>query len=112
MTGLWLIGYWAAPNLPLLAVCAVLQAGRLWVILSLGDRWTTKIIVVPGEPLVTAGPYRFLRHPNYAIVMAEIVVWPLMFGQPLFAAIFALINGAILLVRIRAEERALGEPRS
>ncbi len=74
---------------------------------SLGARWTTRIIVLPGAPLVRRGPYRFLSHPNYLVVAGEIAVLPLVFNLPLYAAVFTLLNGAMMVVRIRAEARAL-----
>jgi methyltransferase len=108
----WLIGLWVLaparePNLLLLGVYAVLQAARIWVLLTLRDRWTTRIIVLPGAPLVQSGPYRFVSHPNYWVVSAEILVLPLVFGLPIYAAVFTLLNAAALTIRIRAEEKAL-----
>jgi methyltransferase len=110
----WLLGLWvAAParavSLPLLAIFVLLQMARLWVLATLGGRWTTRIIVVPGAPLVRSGPYRFLRHPNYLIVAAEILILPLAFGLVLFALLFSLLNGIVLLVRIRTEDAALAQ---
>jgi methyltransferase len=90
-----------------LAVFIELQAGRVWVIASLGARWTTRIIVVPGSVPVARGPYRFLRHPNYLIVALEIAVVPLALDLPLFAAVFSLANAALLAWRIYVESRAL-----
>ncbi|MBA2466402.1 MAG: hypothetical protein H0V46_02200 [Sphingomonas sp.] len=108
----WLAAlWWWAPgrgvDLPLLALFALLQLGRLWVIGSLGPRWTTRIIVKPGEPLVRAGPYRYLSHPNYAVVAAEIAVLPLVFGLAGIAVLFSICNAIVLWVRIRAENEAL-----
>ena len=74
---------------------------------SLGPRWTTRILVLPGAPLVRHGPYRFISHPNYLVVMAEIAVLPLVFGMWQTALIFSLLNCAILAIRVRAENRAL-----
>jgi methyltransferase len=74
----------------------------------LGPRWTTRIIVLPQAPLVTGGPFRFVRHPNYLVVIGEIAVLPLVFGLWQVALIFSLLNAAVLFIRIRAEERALG----
>lgn len=112
----WLAAlWWWAPgrpaDLPLLALFALLQAGRAWVIATLGERWTTRIIVKPGAPLVRSGPYRFLGHPNYAIVTAEIAVLPLVFGLWRIALLFSLLNAVILWVRIRAENAALASLR-
>ncbi|MGE0256577.1 MAG: isoprenylcysteine carboxyl methyltransferase family protein [Alphaproteobacteria bacterium] len=92
---------------PLLALFVLLQAARLWTILSLGEYWTTRVITLPGAPLVRRGPYRWLAHPNYLIVAAEIVVVPAIFGAWWIAAIFGLLNAALLCHRIRVEERAL-----
>ena len=110
----WLGGLWYAVLAqqvavdPLwLAVFVGLQILRLWIIASLGGRWTTRIIVVPGAPLVAAGPYRFLRHPNYWVVAAEILVLPLCFGLIWFGMAFSLLNALVLLLRIRAEDAAL-----
>ena len=91
-----------------LAVFVALQVARVWTIASLGPRWTTRIVVVPGEPRVARGPYRLLRHPNYCIVAAEIAVAPLALGLPWLAAVFFLLNGLVLAIRIKTEEAALG----
>lgn len=107
LAGLWLLA-WNAPVSSLwLAVFALLQILRFWTLWTLGQRWTTRIIVAPGENLVTAGPYRILRHPNYVVVIGEIAVLPLCFGMPFYALLFSLANAAILTVRIRAENAAL-----
>ena len=97
----------AAANWPLLALFVALQAARLWTVASLGERWTTRVITLPAAPLVRRGPYRWVRHPNYLIVAAEIVVVPAIFGAWWIAAIFGLFNAAMLCHRIRVEERAL-----
>jgi len=112
MHAAWLATLWATVghreiSLPLLAVYAVLQVFRAWVLMTLGRRWTTRIIVTPNVPLVATGPFRFLRHPNYAVVTAEIAVLPLMFGLWWVALVFTLLNAALLSVRIRTENRAL-----
>ena len=107
LLGLWLLGH-DRPVAPMwLAVFVALQLARLWVIDSLGRRWTTRIIVMPGAAPVTRGPYRWLRHPNYLIVILEIAVVPLALGLPVFAAVFSLANAALLTCRIRVENRAL-----
>lgn len=108
----WLVGLFVlALDRPVnwfwMVLFAVLQLGRVWIIASLGARWTTRIITVPGEPLVRRGPYRFVSHPNYIVVAAEIAVLPLAFGLPAFAAIFSVLNAAILTIRIRTEAGAL-----
>jgi methyltransferase len=107
LAGLWLLAWNRPINLPLLAVFALLQAARVWVLLALGERWTTRIIVLLGAPLVRTGPYRLLSHPNYAVVVAEIAVLPLAFGLIGYAAVFSVLNAAMLWVRIRAESNAL-----
>jgi methyltransferase len=112
MHGAWLAGLWwlawdAPVNLAWLGVFAVLQLLRVWVLVTLGPRWTTRIIVVPGEALVREGPYRFVAHPNYCVVAAEILVLPLVFGLVLYGVIFTILNAIVLAVRIRAENRAL-----
>ena len=92
-----------------LGVVLAAQALRYWAIGTLGWRWNTRIVVVPGASPVTAGPYRFVRHPNYVAVIAEMVALPLVHGAWLTALVFSLGNAWILRVRIRAEERALGD---
>lgn len=96
----------------LLGLFALLQLGRLWVIASLGRFWTTRIITLPAAPLVRAGPYRFLRHPNYVVVVGEIVVLPLAFGMIWQALIFSVLNGLLLAHRIRVEAIALAPRRA
>ncbi|MDQ3266001.1 MAG: hypothetical protein M3Y59_20505 [Myxococcota bacterium] len=93
---------------PMLALAALSQALRYWAITTLGDRWNTRIIFVPDAPPVTSGPYRFLRHPNYLAVVVELAALPLIHGAYLTAVVFSLLNAAVLFVRIRAEEQALG----
>ena len=97
----------ADPLWPLLAMFLLLQVLRFWVIASLGRYWTTRIISMPGQPLVKKGPYRFLRHPNYAIVIAEIAVLPLAFREVAVALVFSGLNLALLAWRIRIEDMAL-----
>lgn len=110
---LWLAAlWWLAPGRPIdgfwLAVFLLLQLARIWVIATLGSRWTTRIIVLPETPLVTSGPYRFVNHPNYWVVAGEIASLPLAFGLWEVALIFTLLNAAALAVRIREENKALG----
>lgn len=112
----WLLGLlvlaWGRPiNLWLLGLFALVQGARFWTLATLGPRWTTRIIVVPGETLVTTGPFRFVSHPNYLVVIAEILLLPLVFNLPVYAAIFSAANAAVLTVRIAAEERALAPSR-
>ncbi len=105
--GLWLLGWNASVSMAWLAVFASLQVMRLWVLATLGPRWTTRILVLPGKPLVRSGPYRFLRHPNYAVVIGEVAVLPLAFELPAFAALFTILNLWVLSIRVRAEDKAL-----
>jgi methyltransferase len=96
-----------APAWPLLGVYAALQVLRLWTIASLGPYWTTRVITVPNAARVTSGPYRLFRHPNYAVVCAEIAILPLAFGALAIAIVFSLLNAVLLWWRVRIEERAL-----
>ena len=108
LASLWWLGV-SRPIDPFwLAVFILIEILRIWVFASLGERWTTRIIVVPGETLVRRGPYRFLNHPNYAVVVAEIGVLPLVFGLWKVALLFSLLNAAVLSLRIRQENHALG----
>ncbi len=95
------------PDWWLLGSYGLLQFGRLWVLISLGDRWTTRVIALPDAPRVRRGPYGFLRHPNYLVVAVEIPLLPLAFGAWQIALGFGLANLALLAHRIRVEERAL-----
>ena len=105
---LWLLAPGRPINLAMLGLFALLQVFRIWTLRTLGERWTTRIIVVPGEKLVARGPYRFVDHPNYVVVVGEIAVLPLVFGLVWVAVGFTILNAAILWVRIRAENAALG----
>ena len=96
------------PNWPLLGIFGALQAGRFWVIASLGRRWTTRLIVLPGTPQIAHGPYRWLNHPNYLIVAAEVAILPLTFAAVGIAVAFSACNGLLLARRIRLENAALG----
>ena len=91
----------------MLLTVAATQGMRYWVIATLGDRWTTRVWVLPGEPLVASGPFRWVRHPNYIAVALEIVALPLVHGAWITALFFGLANLALLWVRIRVEEAAL-----
>jgi methyltransferase len=100
------------PFRPLLAaamviVLAAAAALRLWAIATLGERWTTRIVYLPGAAPVESGPYRYLRHPNYLAVVAEMAALPLLHGAWLSALVFSAANAVVLAVRIRAEEAAL-----
>jgi len=112
MHAAWLIALWIyghdQPVDPILLVAFVgLQGLRWWVLTTLGPHWTTRIIVLPGAPLVTDGPYRYVSHPNYAVVAAEIALLPLALHLPWIALLFSVLNAAILAIRIRAESDAL-----
>lgn len=107
LAGLWLFAWDRPINIAWLIVFALLQAGRVWVLLTLGDRWTTRIIVVPRETLVRSGPYRFVSHPNYVVVIGEIAVLPLAFGLFWYALLFSILNALVLSIRIRTENAAL-----
>jgi len=91
----------------MLAVVLAAQGLRWWCIATLGLRWNTRVIVVPGLPLVTGGPYRYLRHPNYVAVVAEGLALPLVHTAWITAAVFTVLNAGLLSVRIRCEDRAL-----
>ena len=97
----------APPRWPLLALFCLLQGARVWVMASLGRRWTTRLIVLPGAALVTSGPYRLFRHPNYLIVFGELALLPLAFGASAIAVAFSICNAGLLLRRIRLERTAL-----
>lgn len=97
---------------PLVALLALAQAMRLWVVMTLGPFWTTRIISLPGAPLVKTGPYRFLRHPNYWAVTAEIAALPLAFGEVAVAMVFSVINAGLLSWRVREEDAALAGRRA
>ncbi|MEX6507670.1 isoprenylcysteine carboxyl methyltransferase family protein [Jiella sp. M17.18] len=108
----WLILLWifafGQPVLTLpLVLFALVQALRFWTLASIGRRWTTRILVKPGERLVAKGPYRFFPHPNYAVVVLEIALLPCVFGLYALAIAFSLLNAGVLAIRIPAEERAL-----
>jgi methyltransferase len=117
MHAAWLISLWVwgrdqSIDPFALASFVVLQGLRVWVIATLGSRWTTRIIVLPDQPLISSGPYRYLSHPNYVVVAAEIAVLPLALHLPWIALIFTVLNAIVLVIRIRAEARALAEMRA
>jgi len=113
--GTWLLAVFLlipadrAPSWPLLAVFVLLQAARVWVVATLGPYWTTRVLSLPGAPLVRRGPYRWVRHPNYVVVAAEIAVLPLAFDAWAIAIVFSLANALLLRHRIGIEEGALAE---
>jgi methyltransferase len=116
---LWLIstlveGLLRGPELPAfwlvpLALFLLVQPLRYWAIFSLGERWNTKILVLPGKKPVRCGPYRYLDHPNYVVVVVELLAFPLIFGAWITALVFTVLNAVVLSVRIREENRALSE---
>lgn len=97
--------YWPVP----LALFLLVQPLRYWAVFSLGDNWNTKVLVVPGAKPVRSGPYRYLDHPNYVVVVVEILTFPLIFGAWLTALVFTVLNASVLRVRIKEENRALRE---
>jgi methyltransferase len=97
--------YWPVP----LALFLLVQPLRYWAILSLRESWNTKILVVPRARLVRRGPYRYLKHPNYVVVVVEILTFPLVFGAWITALVFSALNAMLLYVRIREENRALAQ---
>ena len=111
--GSWLVAIAAAtpidrqPYWPLIGVFIVLQLLRVWVVATLGPYWTTRIITLDDAPIVRRGPFRFVRHPNYCIVVAEIAVLPMAFGDWPVALIWTLLNALLLRHRIRVEMGAL-----
>lgn len=102
----WIAWHATALHWPWLALFLLLQAGRVWVLATLGRYWTTRIIVAPNAPMIRRGAYRFFRHPNYLIVSGEIAALPMAFGAWQAALIFTILNGIVLAVRIRAEDSA------
>ncbi len=97
--------WWPVP----LAAFLLVQPLRYWAILSLGEGWNVRVLVVPGRRLVRSGPYRYFTHPNYVVVVVEVLALPLIFGAWVTALVFSVLNAAFLFVRIREEERALEE---
>ena len=95
--------WWPLP----LAAFVLVQPLRYWAILSLGENWNTRILVVPGGELVKSGPYRYFPHPNYIVVAVEILTFPLIYGAWITALVFSLLNAALLFIRIQTENRAL-----
>ena len=116
--GSWLLAIvattpWARqPDWLLIGLFALMQFARFWVVASLGPYWTTRIITLPGAPLVRRWPYRLVRHPNYWVVCVEIAVLPLAFGNWPVALVWSALNAALLSHRIRLEEQALAGRRT
>ena len=105
----WLLGrpFVAPLAAAMLLLVVAAMALRYWVVATLGRRWTTSVVCIPGLPLVTGGPYRYLRHPNYLAVVVEMAALPLVHGAWLTAVVFSLANAVVLRVRIRVEDAAL-----
>jgi len=110
LSGLWFVAYDHSVSTLFLALFVALQIARFWVLATLGRRWTIRVIVMPGERLIARGPYRWLRHPNYAVVTGEIAVVPLALGLPIYALVFSILNAAVLAIRIPVENAALASP--
>lgn len=115
--GFWLLAVlWLLPAdlhiaWPWLSAFLLLEFARVWVIASLGPYWTTRVISLPGTPLVRRGPYRYVRHPNYMVVAGEILALPMAFGEWKVALGFSIANAVLLFWRIRVEEGALAARR-
>lgn len=107
----WAAGTWMA-TWPLLGLYAVAEVLRLWTMRTLGERWTTRVIVLPGAQVIEDGPFGFLDHPIYVAVWIELVALPLAFGLPVTAVVIGLANTLALIHRIRIEEQALSEAKS
>nr|WP_323780166.1 isoprenylcysteine carboxylmethyltransferase family protein [Amylibacter sp.] len=106
-----IFGYTAPLAIGWLAVFVLLQVLRVWILTSLGPRWTTRVIILE-EPLVERGPFKYLSHPNYMLVVAEIIVAPMVLGLVWVAVLFTLLNAAMLWVRIGVEHKALAPLRA
>jgi len=107
LAGLWVLGH----NRPVVTIYVVaflvLEVGRYWVLATLGRRWTTRVIVLPGAPLIESGPYRLMRHPNYVIVAGELALVPLALDLPLYALVFLMLYAVAAFLRIQVENSAL-----
>lgn len=109
LAGLWPLGY-DRPVIPAYLIAfLVLQIARYWVLATLGRRWTTRVIVLPGAPLVERGPYRVMRHPNYVVVAGELVLVPLALGLPIYALVFLILYAGAAFLRIQVENAALAD---
>jgi methyltransferase len=107
LASLWIFGSTNPVNPAWLAIFLALQILRGWTLMTLGSRWTTRIIVLQGAPLVGNGPYRIVSHPNYFVVVGEIAALPLCLGLPWLALVASIANAVLLSIRIRAENAAL-----
>jgi len=99
------------PNWWVLGAAAIVELFHCWAIASLGRYWSTRVVLVPGARLVRSGPYGFMRHPNYVAVLAEIVLLPLAFGRWDIALVFGALYAALMLWRVRDEDRLLAPAR-
>lgn len=111
LAGLWVLAWERPINIVFLGAFIILQGLRMWVLATLGSRWTTRIIIVAGERLISSGPYRFVRHPNYCIVAGEIICLPLVFGLIGYAGAFGILTALLLWVRVKCEDAALAGAR-
>lgn len=111
LAGLWWFGWNTTIIWPFMLLYIALQAFRIWILASLGSRWTTRIVTVPNETLVAKGPYKYIRHPNYLLVLLEVPLLPLAFGLTWFAVFYGVLNIAMLAWRIRIEDQALRPSR-
>ncbi len=107
LAGLWVLGYDRPVVPPYLIAFLVLQIGRYWVLATLGRRWTTRVLVLPGAPLIARGPYRLMRHPNYVVVAGELALVPLALGLPSYALVFLVLYTGAAFLRIQVESAAL-----
>jgi methyltransferase len=114
LAGLWVLGYDHNVVPAYLIAFLVLQIARYWVLWTLGRRWSTRVIVLPGAALIESGPYRLMRHPNYVVVAGELVLAPLALGMPVYALVFLALYAGAAYLRIQVENSALtwapGEP--
>jgi methyltransferase len=105
--GLWVFGYNQPVEPAYLVAFLVLEVGRYWVLATLGRRWTTRVIVLPGAPLIAGGPYRLMRHPNYVIVAGELALVPLALDLPIYALVFLVLYAGAAYLRLQVENSAL-----
>lgn len=109
LAAIWLVGYDRPVDPIYLAAFLIVELGRAWVLWTLGRRWTTRIIILPGAPMIAAGPYRLVKHPNYLIVALEMALVPLALGLPVFAFVAVVLYAGVMAVRIPAENSAIAE---
>lgn len=106
LAGLWWLAWDRPADLWLLGAYLLVQPLRIWTLASLGPRWTTRILTLPGEPPERRGPHRFVPYPYYVVLVLEVALLPLVFGLGAFALVFTFLNASALVVRIRAEADA------